>query len=745
MAEQSLAFRITANASGMDAGIARAEKSLQRLETSSAATSKELAQAAKITASVRTPAEKYAEKVEKLDKFMSKGLITQEVYGRAVAKAEQEMKAAEATASKTADSVERLSSSVDAASGKTGGIDALADKLMEAAGAATKWAGGLLTAYAQWQLWSAVKSPAAFADFATKGIKVIATTRNLVTGLKLLGIGLGVAGGSAGVLSTAALALTNPMVGLGLAVINVTRQFFASRDAAYEAAKGVAALNLEAAKTGQTFQSLSIQKALESGTAREDLIAMGVAISALDVKQFDDLARAMEKSEQASKRLEAAEAGVTRTIGSAFIGLLEGLSEGFAGLRNGLADLTAGANMLLTPIAQVLRPVGTLLGTLVSGAMRTVGVLGSLGGVVLRVAGLAASVLLSPFIVGLNNLADAIKSGVGSAFDWVSKKIAYFNSLLDTAYNYLSKMPMFGSVFASNVGGAAAGTVIGGGGEDGGAAAGSVEEADDFTAAIRRQNDAISSAIEKAQAYGEAGFSAAVQYQESLRGLQGELEAGILNETSYGQAADKARKAFEDQIGTLEARADAAKKLAEDDAEMEQANDAAMSKQTNAFFAAAEAAAAFGAAGAAAAAEYEGGLTSLNQKLEDGRINAATYADEADKLKDKFKGQVDQMKALDAAQKKRNDEVARMEDQIANARGFQGEAKSALEGKSNDALEVADIRSSEGMKMFMSLASGREDPAIAEYRKSNETLQKMLGELRALQAAPLEIAGAAGG
>jgi hypothetical protein len=731
----------------MASGIAQAEKSLGRLEVSSAATSKELAQAAKITASVRTPAEKYAEKVEKLDKFMSKGLITQEVYGRAVAKAADEMEAAEGKTAKAAESVDRLASSVGSAAEKTGGVDALADKLMDAAGSAVKWTASMGVAYGQWQLWAAVKDPKAFSEFAMKGLKVVATARNAATALKLFGIGVAVAGGTTGVLSTAVLGLTNPMLGLTMAAINLTRQFFASREAAYETAKAVSALRLEAATTGETFQNLSLQKALDAGVAREDLIAMGLAISALDVKHFDDLAGAMSKSEAAAKRLETAEAGVTRTIGSAFTGLLEGLSSGFAGLYNGLADLTAGANALLTPIAQVFRPVGTLIGTIISGALRTVGVLGSLAGAVLRVGGLVASVFLSPFIVGLSNTANMLKDGLGSAFDWVSKKIASFNALLDTAYNYLSKMPVVGSVFASNEGGVVK-AAAGGGGDAGGGAGGgnaAAEEADDFTAAIRRQNEAISSAIEKSQAYGEAGFAAAVQYQEAVRGLQADLERGILNETSFGQAADAARKAFEEQVGAMEARAAAAKKLSDEDADNEQGNAQAVTKQVDAFFKATEAAERFGAAGAAATAEYEGGLTSLTEKLNDGRINAESFADASEKLNAKFKKQLDGIKAVGDAERKRADEVGKLEEKIAEAGGFQADARAALGGKSNDALEVADIRSAEGMKTFMSLAAGREDPAIAEYRKSHETLQKMLGELRALQAAPLEIAGGAGG
>ena len=748
MADQQLAFRITASASGMNAGIAQAEKNLQKVSVSAAATSKELAQAARVTESVKTPAEKYAQKVEKLDKFLSKGIITQETYSRAVSKAEKDMRSAEEATNGAASAVQRFGDSAAAASEKVSSVEAIADSLMNAAKKASGFATGVGMAFAQYKLGAALKSPSAFLEFSTKAVKVVATTRNLVTGLKLLGVGFAVAGGSAGVLGTAALAVTNPMVGLGLAIINVTRQFFASRDAAYETAKAVSELSLEAATTGKSLQDLNIQKALDSGVARQDMIAMGVAISALDVGHFNDLADAMEKSTAGAKRLEQAEAGVTKTIGGAFIGLLEGLSNGFAGLRNGLADLTAGFNTLLTPVAQAIRPVGTLLGVVANAAMSLVGVVGSLGGAVLRVAGLAATVLLSPFIVGLNNLADAIKVGVGGAFDWVSKKIASFNAMLDTAYNYLSKMPVVGSVFASNQGGvvkAAEGGTEGGATGPQDAMAGAAEATDDFTKAIRRQEDALSAAIDKATKFGAAGFDAAVQFQDGLRGLQGDLEAGILNETSYAQAADKLRQSFEDQIGAMESRAAAARALAEEDSAGEQSRTAAMTKQTDAFLQSSEAAHEFGAAGAAASAEYEGGLTSLNAKLEDGRVNEETYAREAEKLREKFKGQVDQLKNVRSAENKRADDLAKMGDKVADAGRFKDEATKTLGGRSDEALQGADIRSAEGIKSFMALASGREDPAVAEYRKSHATLQSMLAELKALQAAPLEIAGAAGG
>jgi len=97
----------------------------------------------------------------------------------------------------------------------------------------------------------------------------------------------------------------------------------------------------------------------------------------------------------------------------------------------------------------------------------------------------------------------------------------------------------------------------------------------------------------------------------------------------------------------------------------------------------------------------------------------------------------------ESRRKKREDEIGRKEDEIANASAFKEENAKALGEKSNEALKANDIRSSEGMSQFLALATGREDPAIAEYRKQNEKLQQIVAELRALQQQPVDMLGAA--
>lgn len=90
-------------------------------------------------------------------------------------------------------------------------------------------------------------------------------------------------------------------------------------------------------------------------------------------------------------------------------------------------------------------------------------------------------------------------------------------------------------------------------------------------------------------------------------------------------------------------------------------------------------------------------------------------------------------KRLEAV-KKADEEIAKvLEDRVNRAVEIEGERFDALSRKSNEALNVGDVRSG-GISEILRIASGREDPAIDEYRKQLSELRKIdakLGELRA--------------
>lgn len=98
-------------------------------------------------------------------------------------------------------------------------------------------------------------------------------------------------------------------------------------------------------------------------------------------------------------------------------------------------------------------------------------------------------------------------------------------------------------------------------------------------------------------------------------------------------------------------------------------------------------------------------------------------------------------------QEEASKKAAAIDEKMAGKRGDIGdilsERAAALGGKSNEALKANDIRSGEGMAQFLALATGREDPAIAEYRKQTQKLDEIRAELRALQQEKVDILGAA--
>jgi flagellar biosynthesis GTPase FlhF len=84
-----------------------------------------------------------------------------------------------------------------------------------------------------------------------------------------------------------------------------------------------------------------------------------------------------------------------------------------------------------------------------------------------------------------------------------------------------------------------------------------------------------------------------------------------------------------------------------------------------------------------------------------------------------------------------------MDKAVAGASEFKGENAALLGTKSKEALQANDIRSSEGIGQFMALATGRDDPALVEYRKQTSTLMQLLAEQRAQRVENATILGGA--
>ena len=558
--------------------------------------------------------------------------------------------------------------------GLSGAIEGVADatkSVSEAGIAVIKFGKDIAWTYLQWKVFSAIRNPAGFKDFAVSALKTAATARTAILAAKALGVGLGVAGGSAGVAASALLGLSNPLVGGTLLAINLGRAFLDAKDRAYEMAAGIT-------------------------EGRVTLEQLNAELGQVQAQQVDNLAFAMEEATAAGERSEKAFSGLGDVFVTPFVGAFAAIQSGLAGLTDGISGVIEGVTSIMAPIAQVIAPVFTLLGTLVEGVLKFIGVLGEAIGVVLKVAGAVTQTFLSPFIVGLSNVVEAIRSGMNAAFEFIGSRIDWVSQKIKDFYAFMSKVPIIGRAFASG---------------------------------------------EKPAAQAAPGASAA----------------------TVDDGAEKARK-------------DASEAMAKQDAEDEQRQQRAISRQTDQFFEATKAAEKFGDEGRAAAEQYQSGLQDLNQQLEDGRINEETYNREAERRRQTYNDQIKGIEDRNAAEKKAADDAAREQEQAAKeaeraqeeaAKEAERRAKeaaaidekmadkqadidkvtaeraAALGGKSNEALKANDVRSSEGMSQFLALATGREDPAIAEYRKQTQKLDEIRAELRALQQEKVDILGAA--
>jgi hypothetical protein len=117
------------------------------------------------------------------------------------------------------------------------------------------------------------------------------------------------------------------------------------------------------------------------------------------------------------------------------------------------------------------------------------------------------------------------------------------------------------------------------------------------------------------------------------------------------------------------------------------------------------------------------------------RANAARVAAQA--AEQARKAEEERLKII----KKADEEIAKVEEERAKrAAEIEGERLDALSRRSNQALSVGDIRSG-GISEILRIASGREDPAVEEYRKQLSELRKIDAKLGELRSDRVEIVG----
>jgi hypothetical protein len=476
--------------------------------------------------------------------------------------------------------------------------------------------------------------------------------------LARLGVPLAASSAASAVLSTSLtrlLAFSIPGFGqLAAATYTTAKAFLASRDTLNQLSAAVATSNEEARRLGVTFEDLQVQLLLDTGKTRAEIAQFGLALNAIDIRQLDDLALANERAAKSSDNLQTGLSAFGATLAKVFTGALTGLTDGVGRVTGGFADLVAGINAIADPIAGVLRPFFTLIGTGIQGVLGLVGAFESAVGATLRFVGVIAKIALSPVIVGFNNFADTVQRTVGNALDFVASLTDSVQRKITQLQEFLSSIPVIGEAFASAQGGvvkqvsdqvsnAAASTQ---------SLAASVSqlseaelrEADSRQKIVDQFTESVSKAIDESAKFGQAGFDAALQYQEAVDGLKEKLDAGLFNEETFRREAARAGDVFKSELSRLEEDAKLDIQISE---ETQRTLDGLQDKINKV----ADEATQFGQSGFDAAAQFQAKIRELGQQFEDGRINAASLAAETEKATAEYDKQIEGFKAIDELQK----------------------------------------------------------------------------------------------
>lgn len=311
------------------------------------------------------------------------------------------------------------------------------------------------------------------------------------------------------------------------------------------------------------------------------------------------------------------------------------------------------------------------------------------------------------------------------------------------------------------------------------------EVSKDFQKTLDEVGQRLNKAIEESGQFGQAGFDAALQYQNALAELKDQFDRGMINENSYRAAIEDATNSYEQQIDTIKevtaenerrAKAEqaAAQKIIDDnrkiaDSLLEQqridrefGGDSGRAK-------AAENVAALEAeiarvqeeqrkanaegrtADAEAAAKRLANLDQALAKEQDIASGAKAARDAATKAaEDAAKEQ----ERIDKEQARRSEELANQKKQAIeeifkaeeayNKRIFDLESNriKELSRLRGGAVDSGDLR--DNADTFLDLLGGREDAAIAEYRNQLAELKKMREDIQKLRAGKAEILGGVG-
>lgn len=371
----------------------------------------------------------------------------------------------------------------------------------------------------------------------------------------------------------------------------------------------------------------AILDAISPVTSAIGLLANGFLQTASVITNF--IGTALEPSAAAGRVLS----GVIESISRVVTAVAGRVNDAIAGFREFFKFEGVAAQF-----SQAFDAIGETLGRISVIVTRFAEVTGEAIGRVATVIGEGVSQFLE--FTGLGTVISSFADGVVSAFQglWdgirfvVGQVGGFIERVLKFAEDWLGIVPEIEQPVEATV-------EI----NDGEAIADLIAESKTLGTTIDSITKSVSDAINESSKFGEAGFDAALQYQQAIDSLKGKLADGLFNEETFRREAAKAGEAFKAEIAKIEAdaqldieiNADAQKTLA---GLQEQINKATEGAQR------------FGDAGFDAAAQFQEKLRDLGAQFEDARINAATLAQETAKATAEYNKQIEGFSQIEKLQ-----------------------------------------------------------------------------------------------
>lgn len=297
-----------------------------------------------------------------------------------------------------------------------------------------------------------------------------------------------------------------------------------------------------------------------------------------------------------------------------FEGVALQFSAAFDAIGETLGRVGAIASRFAEVVGQAIGRVGTIIGDGVSQFLEFTGL------------GAAVSSFADGAVAAFSGLYEGIKFVIGKVGGFIEQVLKFAEDWLGIVPEI--EQPVVAAVELN----------------DGGVIEELLKESKDLQKTLDDITSSVGKAIDESAKFGQAGFDAALQYQQSVDDLKAKLDAGLFNEETFRREAAKVGEAFKAELVRIEEQSKLDIQISE---ETQNTLDGLQDKINKVAADATQ----FGQSGFDAAAQFQGKLRELGQQFEDGRINAASLAAETAKATAEYDKQIAGFKSIDELQK----------------------------------------------------------------------------------------------